>query len=319
MTQICWVPHPINHIGISRLEDSGFTVIRGECPDDPALHSLITAAIFRSGKFTSTMMGQFPALKVIAVHGTGTDGIDLRAATERGIVVLNTPGMNSRSVAEHAMALLFALAKRITIADQAVRNNEYTSVKYLGGFQEIMGMSLGVIGYGATGQILSRLATGLGMTVRVFSSQPAETINLAGCIKAASLESLLRESDYVSLHAPSTPKTKHLINADRLALMKPGACLINTSRGALVDENALAEALRHGKLAGAGLDVFEQEPLPVDSPLMSAPNIILTPHTAASTESAMRNMALAAVQGILDVVNHQRPSSLVNPAVWPER
>lgn len=319
MKQICWAPHPINSSGINYLEENGLTVSTETSPEDPQQRQQIVAAIFRSGKFTRTMMEQLPHLRVIAVHGVGTDGIDLDAATENGIVVLNTPGMNSRSVAEHALALLFDLAKRLTVCDRAVHQQQYMAIKYTGGFQEIYGLTLGIVGYGAIGQILARMAVALGMKVMVHTSQPADVIAQAGCSKADDLAALLRESDFVSLHAPATADTYHLMDRQRLALMKRSACLINTSRGSLIDESALAEALHQGELAGAGLDVFELEPLASDSPLMTAPNLILTPHTAASSDSAMRNMALAAAQGVVTVLNNQPPLSLINPAVWSTR
>lgn len=319
MKQICWAPHPINSSGINYLQENGLEVSTDTSVENVQQPEHIVAAIFRSGKFTRTMMEHFPHLRVIAVHGVGTDGIDLEAATANGIVVLNTPGMNSRSVAEHALALLFDLAKRVTVCDRAVHQQQYMAIKYTGGFREIYGLTLGIVGYGAIGQILARMAVALGMKVMVHSSQPAEVIAQAGCSKAEDLATLLRDSDFVSLHAPATPDTYHLMDRQRLALMKRSACLINTSRGSLIDERALADALQQGELAGAGLDVFEQEPLAIDSPLMTAPNLILTPHTAASSDSAMRNMALAAAQGVVTVLDNQPPLSLINPAVWPTR
>lgn len=319
MNKFCWAPHPINSIGINALFDKNIHVLTEKEIVDPALREHVVAAIFRSGQFTRTMMGQFPALQVIAVHGVGTDGIDLDAASENGIVVLNTPGANSRSVAEHALALIFDMAKHLTECDRAIRQGHYVNIKHTLGFREIFGLKLGIVGFGAIGQHLARMAKALGMEIQVLSSQPASVLELAGCQKAEDLETLLKTSDFVSLHAPATPDTHHMINAQRLSLMKRTACLINTSRGALIDEVALVDALRQGTIAGAGLDVFEQEPLPADSPLLKAQNIVMTPHSAASTESALENMSMAAAQGILAVLNHTRPDSFINPAVWPTR
>lgn len=313
MDKICWVPQPINSFGIRRLEENNFSVLSGELPESDEILGNIVAAIFRSGKFTCTMMEQLPALRIIAVHGVGTDGIDIASATRKNIVVLNTPGMNSRSVAEHALSLLLDLAKCVTVSDRAIRKNQYTAIKYSGGFREIFGLTLGIIGYGAIGQHLAIMAAALGMNVLIHSSQSAESLADKGMHKAENLEELLGLSDFVSLHAPATANNRHLINRERLALMKPGSFLINTSRGALVDEQALADALSRGHLAGAGLDVFENEPLAGNAQLLNAPNLIVTPHSAASTESAMRNMAMGAVEGILDVLNNRLPASLVNP------
>ncbi|WP_294912589.1 hydroxyacid dehydrogenase [Tatumella sp. UBA2305] len=319
MKRTCWIPHPINNHGINILEENKLEISTSESFDSIVHHDKVVSAIFRTGKFTCTMMEHFPNLRVIAVHGVGTDGIDLEAATRKGIVVLNTPGLNSRSVAEHALALLFDLSKRLTVCDRAVRENKYMEIKYTGGFQEIYGRTLGIIGFGSIGQHLAKMAVALGMKVLVHTRQSTEIIAHYGCAKANDLADLLSESDYLSLNAPATAETYHLIDRQRLALMKPGACLINTSRGSLIDEAALADALITGKLAGAGLDVFEHEPLTPDSPLLTSPNLILTPHTAASSESAMRNMAMGVAQGILAVLNNQKPDSLINPAVWAVR
>lgn len=319
MKKICWIPHPININGINILEDNKLEISTSESFNSIVHHDQVVAAIFRTGKFTCTMMEHFPNLRVIAVHGVGTDGIDIETATRKGIVVLNTPGLNSRSVAEHALALLFDLSKRLTVCDRAIRENKYMEIKYAGGFQEIYGRTLGIIGFGAIGQHLAKMAVALGMKVLVHTRQSAEIIANYGCVKAYDLAELLSESDYISLNAPATADTYHLIDRQRLALMKPGACLINTSRGSLIDEAALANALITGKLAGAGLDVFENEPLIPDSPLTTVPNLILTPHTAASSESAMRNMASGVAQGVLAVLNNKKPDSLINPAVWTVR
>lgn len=319
MKKYCWAPHPINNKGINRLESNGIAVLAEKELEELTCKQQVVAAIFRSGRFTRTMMEQLPHLQVIAVHGVGTDGIDIQAASENGIVVLNTPGINSRSVAEHAVALMFDLAKKMTESDRLIRQGDYMAIKHHGRFREIMGLTLGIVGFGAIGQHLAKMASALGMQVVVLSSQSAAVLEAQGYRKAVDLDSLLQESDFVSLHAPSTPETKHMMNARRLSQMKPSACLINTSRGALIDEVALAGALREGIIAGAGLDVFEHEPLSLDSPLLAAPNIILTPHTAASTDSALENMALAAAEGVLAVLNQTLPASPVNPAVWQTR
>ena len=319
MNKYCWAPHPINIKGINRLEDNGISVVAEKEVTELACREHVVAAIFRTGRFTRTMMEQLPHLQVIAVHGVGTDGIDISAATEKGIVVLNTPGINSRSVAEHALALMFDLAKKMTESDRLIRQGDYITIKNNGHFREILGLTLGIIGFGAIGLHLAKMASALGMEVLVLSSQSASVLEAQGYRKAPDLEGLLQESDFVSLHAPSTAETYHMMNTQRFSQMKRGACLINTSRGALIDETALTAALQEGIIAGAALDVFEHEPLPLNSPLLAAPNIIMTPHTAASTNSALENMSLAAAEGVLAVLQHTLPASLINPAVWQIR
>ncbi|ATA19105.1 D-3-phosphoglycerate dehydrogenase [Gibbsiella quercinecans] len=319
MKNSCWIPKPIHQFGINRLKNANLSPLEQSEDLDTAAQAGVVAAIFRSGEFSRTMMAQLPHLRVIAVHGVGTDGIDLQAATEKGIVVINTPGMNTRSVAEHAIGLMFALAKRQVAADNAVRQGAYQAFKYQSGLRELQHAVLGIVGLGATGRCTAALANALGMQVVVYSSQQDAVIRAAGYCKAADLAGLLRQSDIVSLHVPSLPATRHLIGARQLAQMKPSAYLINTSRGALIDEAALISALNNGALAGARLDVFEQEPLPAGAALLTARNLVVSPHIAASTEQALINMAGAAVEGILRVLRDEKPDSLVNPAVWPTR
>ncbi len=319
MQKFCWIPQPIHLKGINRLEEGGFVPLLQPALPSAELSPEVEAVIFRSGNFSCSMMEQLPHLKVIAVHGVGTDGIDIGSATQQGIVILNTPEMNTRSVAEHAIALLFALNKKLVASDSAVRENRYQKFKYEGGLCEIFGTTLGIVGFGAIGKTTAALAKALGMNVMIHSRQPANEIEQAGFTKAESFSALLSKCDAVSLHIPSTPETRQLINAETLSLMPEHAFLINTSRGGLIDEAALLSALKNNKIAGAALDVFQQEPLPADDPLLSAPNLIVTPHTAASTEQALINMATAAVDGIIRVTDGQLPASLVNPEVWERR
>lgn len=319
MQKFCWIPQPIHSKGINSLVAKGFVpLLQPELPS-AELSPEVEAVIFRSGTFSCSMMEQLPHLKVIAVHGVGTDGIDILSATQQGIVILNTPEMNTRSVAEHAIALLFALNKKLVASDSAVRENRYQTFKYEGGLREIFGTTLGIVGFGAIGKTTAALAKVLGMNVLVYSRKSANEIEQAGFTKAESFAALLAKCDAVSLHIPATPETRHLINAETLSLMPEQAFLINTSRGDLIDEAALLSALKNNQIAGAALDVFQHEPLPADNPLLSAPNLIVTPHTAASTEQALINMATAAAEGIIRVTEGQLPGSLVNPQVWERR
>ncbi|MDR3431012.1 MAG: hydroxyacid dehydrogenase [Rouxiella aceris] len=318
MNKFCLIPQPIHASGLQQLRENGVEPLVGEAACASASADQVVAAIYRSGQFSRTTMVQLPNLRAIGVHGVGIDGIDLAAANDLGIAVFNTPGTNHRSVAEHTLALMFALTKRIPAADQAVRKGEF-SFRFQGGLSELCGATLGVIGFGAIGQLTATLANALGMQVQVLTRCSAEELAAQGLHKAASLPQLLASSDLVSIHAPSLPETHHLIGAEQLALMKPSAYLINTSRGALVDEVALIAALQSGQIAGAGLDVFAEEPLSASSPLAQLSNVVLTPHTAASAEQALMRMASAAVSGVLAILHNRRPASLINPQIWETR
>ncbi len=318
MNKFCLIPQPIHENGLQQLRDNGIEPLVGEAACQSAPVDKVVAAIYRSGQFSRTRMVQLPALRAIAVHGVGIDGIDLDAASELGIAVFNTPGANNRSVAEHTLGLMFALTKRIPESDQAVRRGEF-SFRFKGGLRELFGATLGVIGYGAIGQMTAQMAQAMGMRVQVLTRRSAEELAALGLEKASSLESLLTSSDIVSLHAPSLPETRHLIGAAQLRLMKRSAYLINTSRGALVDEEALITALQNGEIAGAGLDVFAAEPLPASSPLTQLPNVVLTPHSAASAEQALMRMASAAVTGVIDILNDLSPAAMINPQIWEMR
>ena len=231
--------------------------------------------------FDADLLAALPDLALIAVFGTGTDNIDLEAASRLGIVVVNAPGANARSVAEHAIALTLAVARSVPQHDRAVRAGGWTHYEGL----ELEGKTFGVVGLGNIGRHTARLAAGLGMEVLAWSPTPDEARARACGARLVALDELLRTADVVSLSLALSERTRGLIGARELALLKPTAILINTARGALVDEAALVTALRERRIFGAGLDVFAEEPLPPDSPLWTAPNLLITPHTAGETRA----------------------------------
>lgn len=305
MTKYCWIPHPVHPAGIERLTSQGIDIIsEAYLPDDERCSSII-AVIIRGGGFSAALMAQLPHLRVIVAHGVGTDGIDFEEAARRSIVVANTPGMNTQSVAEHTLAMILALAKGFSQHDRAIRQGQYQQTKYQPIQRELSGQTLGIVGFGAIGKTVARLCSAMDMNILVCSQQDARVITAAGYRKSANLAALLTQSDFVSLHVPATPANNHMIGVAELAMMKSDAFLINTSRGTLVDETALAAALAKGALAGAALDVFAQEPLQADAAILSAPNTLLTPHTAASTQRALENMSRAAAEAVLRVVNDE--------------
>jgi D-3-phosphoglycerate dehydrogenase / 2-oxoglutarate reductase len=266
--------------------------------------------------------------RLIARMGTGTDKIDVARATELGIVVANTPYFCVEEQADHAMAMLLSLARKLTVAENAMREGDVMRARRaVSSNQRMSTVTLGLVGFGRSAVHTARRARGFGMRVlatRNNKNAPRDEADALGVIMT-DLDTLLAESDYVSLHVPLTPATYHMIDAAALQKMKPSACLINTSRGALVDEPALYAALREGRLAAAGIDTYEeidifQETLPPAlHPLTGMENVILTPHVAAGSVQASEDIFLTAIDNIVDVLNGRwpLPENIVNPTVQP--
>lgn len=313
---VCLIVQPIHSAGIQRLQDQGLQPVTDGVAVDP---SHVVAVITRNAGFSAARMEALPCLRVIAVHGVGYDPVDVEAATRSGIAITNTPGANERSVAEQAIALLFALAKQVVGADAAVRAGDF-GFKYSADLVELAGLTMGLAGFGPIGQQTAALGRALGMRVVACSRyQPDAVFERLGVDRLPTLEAVLRASDAVSLHMPANDATRNAIGRTQLALMKPTAFLINTGRGDTVDEEALVNALKTGKIRGAGLDVFRCEPLTADHPLRSLKNVVLSPHVAGSTEASLQRTAVAAADCALSVLAGQRPDTLVNASVWPSR
>jgi D-3-phosphoglycerate dehydrogenase len=283
--------------------------------DEGALRDAVPsseALIVRSRtRVTSDLLDCGDRLRLVARAGIGVDNIDVDAATERGILVVNAPLGNVRSTAEHTVALIFALARRIPAADRAVRDGTWKS-----GYEgtQLAGKRLGVIGVGKIGRTVAGMAVALGMEVVAHDPYLPEGAWPALGLQPVPLDTLLQSADIVTIHVPLLPETRGLIGADGIASVKPGAFLVNCARGGLVDEEALAAALVSGQLAGAALDVFEREPLR-DSPLLDAPNLILTPHVAASTREAQAQVSTDVAEAVLDFFAGKPPAFPVNPSV----
>jgi len=250
-------------------------------------------------ELTAGHLQNLPRLKYIGVLATGTNVVDLAAARARGIPVTNVPAYGTKSVAQMTLALLLELAQHAGHHAQTVREGRWTRSPEWCYWDfpllELDGLTLGVVGLGRIGRAVSELGAAFGMSVLACSPTASAA---PPCVRLVELETLFRESDVVSLHCPLTPQTANLVNARRLALMKPTAILLNTSRGALVDEPALAEALNSGRLAGAALDVLSREPPPADNPLLTARNCLITPHLAWATRAARSRLMKAAVENI---------------------
>jgi len=254
-----------------------------------------------------------PRVKAIAKLGVGLDTVDVEAASRRGIIVFHTPGANDQAVADHTFALILSLARQIRYCDQSLREKRWEHTKIIG--VEIWQKTIGIIGLGAIGRCVALRAKGFQMKIVACDPYwPAEFAAENG-IDQLSLDELLRVSDIVTIHAPLTPENKGLINARTMGLMKPSAILINASRGGIVNEADLYQALKSGRIAGAGLDVFEEEP-PHASPLLDLENLVLTPHTAAFTHEAMNKMSMGVVDQLIDFYHGKKPLHLVNPQVF---
>lgn len=251
-------------------------------------------------------------LRVVARAGVGVDNIDVAAATERGVLVVNAPAGSTRSVAELTVAHMLALARRLPQADRSVREGRWEKKRIQG--VELWGKVLGLVGSGRIGSQVAQIAQTLGMEVIAYDPYLPEGAAREHGIRLTSLDEVLRSSDVVSVHAALTAETHHMLDYEAFRRMKRTALLVNCARGAIVDEDGLARALRDGLIAGAGLDVFEREP-PEGSPLLAMDNVVLTPHIAASTDDAQRQTGLLVVEQIVKAVIGERPDFLVNPEV----
>ncbi len=289
---------------------------------DPKLEQAEGADIFIPGgsRVDAALMDKLgPKLKAVCRPGIGVDTVDLDAAAERGILVINTPDAPTESTAEHAVALLMAVAKRVMTGDMFLRgNNNIERGDMLG--TELLDRTLGVVGYGRIGRRVAEIcALGLRMNVIVYdpiidlNQETPERVTLTD-----DLDGLLRQANFVTLHVPLLPQTRHLLNERTIGLMQPGSYLINASRGPVVDEAALISALQSGHLAGAGLDVFDPEPPLADNPLLTMKNVVVTPHIASGTDKGVHAMMHGVADQIIQILNGERPPHIVNN-VWPGR
>jgi glyoxylate reductase len=259
-----------------------------------------------------------PQLKVISNHAVGFDNIDVPAATSRGIPVGNTPGVLTEATADFAFALLMAVARRIPEAERYVKEGKWKTwgpMTLLG--VDIQGATLGLVGFGRIGQAVARRALGFDMRVIFYDpgeKKPYPDLNAT----PVDFETLLAESDFISLHTPLTPDTRHMIDAKAFSKMKPNAVLINTARGPIVDADALYEALKAKRIFGAGLDVTDPEPIPIDSPLLTLDNIVIVPHIASASKTSREKMSEMAAQNLIAGLKGERLPNCVNPQVYSQ-
>lgn len=257
-----------------------------------------------------------PRLRVVSNVAVGYDNVDVAAATRRGVVVTNTPDVLTETTADLTWALLLAAARRVVEGDRFTRAGRWGSwgLEFMLG-QDVHGRTLGVVGLGRIGRAVARRARGFDMRVLYASRRRHEDAERELGVQWYLLDDLLAEADFVSLHTPLTPQTHHLINRERLRRMKPTAVLVNTCRGPVLDEEALVEALRERWIWAAGLDVFDREPLPADSPLLTLDNVVLTPHVGSASFATRARMCEMAAENCVAVLLGQRPPNPVNPEV----
>jgi len=304
---------PIHEKAVQILKEQADVRMAASLDEDALVQTVadVDGIIIRAnGKVSRRLMEAAPRLKVVGRHGVGIEAIDRVAAAERGITVVNTPDANLESVAEQCIGMMIALAKRLLQADRALRAGDWDSRYRLTGV-ELLGKTLGVVGFGRIGQRVAEIGhVAFQMPVLYHDVVEYPEAERALGARKVSLDVLLPAADFVSVHAPLLPATTGLINEAALRQMKPTAYLINSSRGPVVDQAALVRALSEGWIAGAGLDVFDPEPLPADSPILSLENVVVSPHMAAHTDEALLRMAMV-VEDVLAVIAGKSPRHAV--------
>lgn len=317
---LVWIPSPIHARAIDALRPHAQVVLGygDHAVAFPEIADQVHGILLRTGRITAEQIHAAPRLKIIARHGVGVDSVDVDAATAAGVVVTNTPTSNITSVAEHTIALLLALRRKLTLADRANQAGSGDTSRPLLVGKELAGSTLGLIGFGRIATEVATIArNGFGM--EILAHDPAladEEVHRRGGTPA-SLPELLANSDAVSLHIPLLPQTHHLIGTAQLETMRPDAVILNTSRGGTIDEQALLETLEAGRLGGAALDVTEVEPLPPGHPLLAREDVIITPHIAGQTEESLLRVALDAAKCITDILQGRIPSTAVNKPHQP--
>jgi D-3-phosphoglycerate dehydrogenase len=300
------VSDPLSERGIEILKKAGLSVdVKAKLSPADLIKEIpqYDGLVIRSGtKVTQEVIGAATNLKVIGRAGSGLDNVDIGAATKRGIVVMNTPGGNTVTTAEHTLALILSLARQVPQATASVKSGKWEKNRFMG--VELFNKTLGVIGLGQIGSYVAKLAQGLNMNVIAYDAfLSPENAKKAG-VELVSLDELFGRSDIITIHTPLTAETKHLINARSIAKMKPGVRLINCARGGIVDEKDLHDALVGGRVAGAAFDVFEKEPVDPANPLLKLDNFVCSPHLGAATNEAQENVAWAIAEQIVDYLVH---------------
>lgn len=321
MKTVLFVGAGLAQDAIAMADEAGIDLVTvAPYPDEATLIELVRAhrpkvIIVRSGHITAPVIdAAMPDLRLIAKHGVGVDSIDVAAAAERGIAVSFTAGANSQSVAEHALALMLAAARRVSLLDARIRAGHWDKSTATG--IELKGRTLGLYGFGAIARLLAEMVAPLQMPLAVYDPYAPRDLSIASGRRVESAAELFAASDVLSLHCPLNDETRGMINAEAIQLMRPQAILVNTARGGLIDEPALALALKEGRIAGAGLDTLVDEPPNLDNPLWDAPNLVVTPHIGASTAAAKDRVGQIVMKQALDALQGVMPEAwqLATPA-----
>lgn len=311
LTDYAWADLDIERRTLAEIDAELVVATRQDPESLAALAADVDAIMTNWAKVPATVIQASPKCRIVARLGIGLDNIDVRTATERRIVVTNVPDYCLTEVAEHALALLMSLSRKVAFYHHATKSQEY-ELQAGPKLRRIEGQTLGIVGLGNIGQRLAEKATALGLKVLATSrSRPAPPAGVTYC----TLDELLANSDYVSLHTPLTPETRHLIGGQQLARMKPTAYLINTARGGLIDHAALTAALKADRLAGAGLDVQDPEPPDLSQPPWNHPRVIVTPHAAFVSVESLANLRLRTARQVAACLSGSLPENVVNPQV----
>lgn len=309
------VADAINQKGIDNLKEVAEVVVDTEITQEELINTIeeYDAIIIRSRtKVTREVIENAKNLKIIARAGVGVDNVDVEAATEKGIMVVNAPESTSITVAEHTLGLMLSIARKIAIADKSVKENKWEKSKFMG--VELRNKTLGVVGMGRIGsQVVSRCKA-FEMDVIVYDPYLPKEIAKQMGVQLADLNTVLKEADFITIHVPLTDETKHLISTKELKIMKDDAYIVNCARGGIIDEEALYTGLKEGQIGGAALDVYEIEP-PVDNKLLSLDNMVATPHIAASTKEAQRDAAIIVANEVIEVLEGKAPKNVLNMPV----
>ncbi|MBO5151234.1 MAG: phosphoglycerate dehydrogenase [Methanobrevibacter sp.] len=307
------VADAINEKGIENLKEVAEVVVDTSITPEDLVKTIgeYDGIIVRSRtKVTKEVIDKADNLKIIARAGVGVDNIDLNAATEKGIMVVNSPESTSITVAEHTMGLLLSMARKLSIADKSVKEGKWEKKKFMG--VELRNKTLGVIGMGRIGSQVVNRCKAFEMDAVAYDPYLPEEVATQMGVELTDLETVLKKADFITIHVPLTPETKHLISYDEFELMKDGAFITNCARGGIIDEEALYDALKNEKIGGAALDVYEEEPPAEDSKLFELDNIVLTPHIAASTKEAQRDAAIIVADEIIDLFTGGTPHNVLN-------
>jgi len=315
------LPEPVEEEAVHLLEEGGVELLRAADPRPDTVAPLLAradAVVLRTGlRLDAGLLGVAGRLQTVSRTGAGYDNVDVAAATRHGVIVTSSVGANTSTVVEHTLALLLALAKHIVDLDRAVRRGDF-KLRYAYLPRDLRGQVLGVVGFGRIGAEVARACHRIfGMPILAYDALLPEAArrDLSAWVEFTDVRELFRRADVVSLHLPLSAATRGLVGRELLSSMKPGALIVNTARGGVIDEAALAEALRTGPLAGAALDVFEREPPPETNPLLRMDNVVLSPHAAALTQACVTRMAVLAARRVLDVLEGFVPDDVANPEV----